>query len=141
MFLSMLVCPGWHWFIITFSFMTPLALHGSYILISKCRIPLRTLIFMPYDSQGMSIIDPVTGSSSYSSIIYFLSFAIINHWDVSSLRHLTCIAFHSLISSKDKFYPQLSPIKYYSRIIFCLIQWSSTRTFETIHIMMAFSDI
>ncbi len=34
-----------------------------YILILKCRIPLRTLIFMPYDSLGISIIDPVTGSS------------------------------------------------------------------------------
>ncbi len=28
----------------------------------KCRIPLRTLIFIPYDSQGISIIDPITGS-------------------------------------------------------------------------------
>ncbi len=34
-----------------------------YIFISKCRIPLRTLIFIPYDCQGISIICPVTGSS------------------------------------------------------------------------------
>ena len=33
-----------------------------YIFILKCRIPLRTLIFMSYDSQGISIIDPVTFS-------------------------------------------------------------------------------
>ena len=26
-------CPGFHWFIITFSFMTKLALHGSYAFI------------------------------------------------------------------------------------------------------------
>ena len=33
-----------------------------YIFILKYRILLRTLIFMPYDSQSISIIDPVTGS-------------------------------------------------------------------------------
>ena len=32
-----------------------------YIFILKCGIPLITLIFIPYDSQGISIIDPVTG--------------------------------------------------------------------------------
>ncbi len=33
-----------------------------YIFILKDRIPLRTLIFMSYDNQGISIIDLVTDS-------------------------------------------------------------------------------
>ncbi len=33
-----------------------------YIFISKDRITLRTLIFMSFDNQGKSNIDPVTGS-------------------------------------------------------------------------------
>ncbi len=33
-----------------------------FIFILKCRIPSRTLIFMSYDSQGISIIDPVNFS-------------------------------------------------------------------------------
>ncbi len=41
-----------------------------YIFISKCRIRLRTLIFIPYDSQRISIIDPVTGSSNIIRHIY-----------------------------------------------------------------------
>ena len=76
--MSVIINAAMPWSTINFSFMTTLALHGSYIshgwlvglkfFILKDRIPLRTLIFMPYDSQGISIIDPDTGSSMYYSI-------------------------------------------------------------------------
>ena len=47
-------------FIITFSFMTTLACMEVKLL--KGNIPWTTPIVMSYDNQGISIIDPVTGS-------------------------------------------------------------------------------
>ena len=37
-----------------------------YIFILKCRIPSSTLIFMPYDSQGIYILDPATFSYKHN---------------------------------------------------------------------------
>ena len=44
--------------------MTTLALHGSHEVISdlKGRMPLKIMISMSYDNQGISIINPVTDS-------------------------------------------------------------------------------
>ena len=42
------------------------------IYILKDRIPSGTLIFMPYDNQGISIIDPVTDSSDLETLTVLL---------------------------------------------------------------------
>ena len=64
------VCKSWHF---------------GHLFILECRIPLRTLVFMPCDIQGISIIDPVTFSSRL--ICEFLS--------VRELSLLPPIAVHS----------------------------------------------
>ena len=39
-----------------------------YIFIVKCRIPLRTLIFISYDSQGISHLDSLNRDNTGSNL-------------------------------------------------------------------------
>ncbi len=78
-FLWMLLCPDIAWFIVTLSFMSMLGLYG---------IPLKALIFIPYDCQGISIIDPVTGSYFFKSGQCMICLAIMDSTCIAILNSL-----------------------------------------------------